>query len=186
MDPHKDPAPTGRPPRLLDQARDRLRTLHYSYRTEQQYLQWVRRFILFHDKRHPRTMGAPEVEATSPPLLSSDSDSRGPHKMWLCQTGCGGPFMDYCKGTHELSAGSEIGGQVSGVADTPEHDPRSQTVISLPVNEFVSTASQKTPWRRFGPQCVGWRDCLCPADQPSAWRPTDRNPSHTEPSISYW
>ena len=76
MDPHKDPAPTGRHPRLLDQARDRLRTLHYSYRTEQQYLQWVRRFILFHDKRHPRTMGAPEVEATSPPLLSSDSDSR--------------------------------------------------------------------------------------------------------------
>ena len=59
MDPHEDPAPTGRPPRLLDQARDKLRTLHYSYRTEQQYLQWVRRFILFHDKRHPRTMGAP-------------------------------------------------------------------------------------------------------------------------------
>ena len=63
MDPHKDAAPTRRPPRLLDQARDKLRTLHYRYRTEQQYLQWVRRFILFHDKRHPRTMGAPEVEA---------------------------------------------------------------------------------------------------------------------------
>ena len=63
MDPHKDAAPTCRPPRLLDQARDKLRTLHYRYRTEQQYLQWVRRFILFHDKRHPRTMGAPEVEA---------------------------------------------------------------------------------------------------------------------------
>jgi len=40
-----------------------LTTLHYSYRTEQQYLQWVRRFILFHDKRHPREMGAPELEA---------------------------------------------------------------------------------------------------------------------------
>ncbi len=63
MDSHKDPALTGRPPRLLDQVRDKLRTLHYSYRTEQQYLQWVRRFILFHDKRHPRMMGAPEVEA---------------------------------------------------------------------------------------------------------------------------
>jgi integron integrase len=63
MDPHKDPTPTGRPPRLLDQVRDKLRTLHYSYRTEQQYLQWARRFIRFHDKRHPRTMGAPEVEA---------------------------------------------------------------------------------------------------------------------------
>lgn len=50
-------------PRLLDQARERLRTLHYSYRTEQQYLQWIRRFIVFSGKRHPREMGAPEVEA---------------------------------------------------------------------------------------------------------------------------
>lgn len=63
MDPHKDPDSTSRPPRLRDQMRDKLRTLHYSYRTEQQYLQWVRRFILFHDKQHPRTMGAPGVEA---------------------------------------------------------------------------------------------------------------------------
>jgi len=50
-------------PRLLDQARDLFRTLHYSYRTEQQYLFWIRRFIVFHDKRHPASMGASEVEA---------------------------------------------------------------------------------------------------------------------------
>lgn len=50
-------------PRLLDQMRDRLRTLHYSYRTEQQYLFWARRFILFHGKRHPDDMAAAEVEA---------------------------------------------------------------------------------------------------------------------------
>ncbi len=49
-------------PRLLDQVRDYLRTLHYSYRTEQQYLFWIRRFILFHGKRHPSDMAAPEVE----------------------------------------------------------------------------------------------------------------------------
>jgi integron integrase len=48
-------------PRLLDQMRDRLRTQHYSYRTEQQYLFWVRRFILFHGKRHPRDLGSNEV-----------------------------------------------------------------------------------------------------------------------------
>ncbi len=59
MDPDKEPPSGGRPPRLLDQVRDKLRTLHYSYRTEQQYLQWVRRYILFHQKRHPREMGAP-------------------------------------------------------------------------------------------------------------------------------
>jgi hypothetical protein len=39
LDPLQDPAPAVRPPRLLDQVRDTLRTLHYSYRTEQQYLQ---------------------------------------------------------------------------------------------------------------------------------------------------
>jgi site-specific recombinase XerD len=43
--------------------RDRLRTLRYSYRTEQQYLQWVRRYVLFHQRRHPRDLGAAEVES---------------------------------------------------------------------------------------------------------------------------
>lgn len=50
-------------PKLLDQVRDLIRTKYYSIRTENQYLQWIRRFILFHGKRHPRDMGAPEVEA---------------------------------------------------------------------------------------------------------------------------
>jgi integron integrase len=50
-------------PRLLEQVRQSLRLRHYSYRTEEQYLSWIRRFILFHHKRHPREMGAAEVEA---------------------------------------------------------------------------------------------------------------------------
>ena len=50
-------------PRLLDQVRDRLRVKHYSMRTEATYLQWIRRFILFHNKKHPREMGGPQVEA---------------------------------------------------------------------------------------------------------------------------
>ena len=53
-----------RPPRrLLDQVRDRLRTKHYSYRTEQSYLHWIRRFIVFHGKRHPEKMAEREIEA---------------------------------------------------------------------------------------------------------------------------
>jgi integron integrase len=48
-------------PRLLDQVRDRLRCKHYSYRTEQSYLHWIRRFILFHNRRHPEEMAEPEV-----------------------------------------------------------------------------------------------------------------------------
>jgi integron integrase len=48
-------------PRLLDQLRDRIRFRHYSRRTELVYTQWVRRFILFHGKRHPRDLGAEHV-----------------------------------------------------------------------------------------------------------------------------
>ncbi len=43
--------------------RDKIRFKHYSIRTEQAYLDWIRRFILFHAKRHPAEMGAPEVAA---------------------------------------------------------------------------------------------------------------------------
>ncbi len=50
-------------PRLLDQMRERIRVKHYSIRTEETYLHWVKRYILFHQKRHPAEMGAPEVEA---------------------------------------------------------------------------------------------------------------------------
>jgi integron integrase len=50
-------------PRLLDQLRDAIRLRHYSLRTEETYIQWVRRFILFHNKRHPLEMGAVETTA---------------------------------------------------------------------------------------------------------------------------
>jgi len=54
--------PQPRPPRLLDQLRLVLRVRHYAPSTEDCYVQWARRFILFHRKRHPRTMSAAEVE----------------------------------------------------------------------------------------------------------------------------
>ncbi len=50
-------------PRLLDEVRHRIRAKHYSRRTEQSYTHWIKRFILFHGKRHPNDMGASEVEA---------------------------------------------------------------------------------------------------------------------------
>ena len=49
-------------PKLLDRLRDRIRLKHYSIRTEKAYLDWNRRFILFHNKKHPRNMGTQEVE----------------------------------------------------------------------------------------------------------------------------
>ncbi len=49
-------------PRLLDQVRNKIRLKHYSMRTEETYVQWVKRFVLFHHKRHPCDMSATEVE----------------------------------------------------------------------------------------------------------------------------
>jgi integron integrase len=63
------------PPKLLDRLRTRLRTRHYSIRTEQAYCQWARRFILFHGKRHPKEMGAPEIEAFLSHLVVTDGVS---------------------------------------------------------------------------------------------------------------
>jgi integron integrase len=67
--PHQGPLPGGSGalpgaprPRLLDQVRDAIRTRHYSYRTEQAYVGWIKRFIFFHHKRHPAEMGKPEIE----------------------------------------------------------------------------------------------------------------------------
>ena len=47
--------------KLLDRVRDAIRFKHYSLRTEQAYVDWIKRFILFHGKRHPEAMGAEEV-----------------------------------------------------------------------------------------------------------------------------
>ena len=55
--------PSGSKPKLLEQMRGKLRLKHYSIRTEHSYLDWVKRFILFHEKRHPVEMGEVEVEA---------------------------------------------------------------------------------------------------------------------------
>src|SRR5499433_1733211 len=49
-------------PRLLEQVREAIRVRHYSIRTEGAYVSWIKRFILFHGKRHPRDMGVQEVE----------------------------------------------------------------------------------------------------------------------------
>ena len=64
-------APT--PPRLLDQLRARCRVKHYSLRTERAYLYWSRRFILANSKRHPRELGALEVEAFLSHLATHDN-----------------------------------------------------------------------------------------------------------------
>ncbi|HKC31662.1 MAG TPA: integron integrase [Burkholderiales bacterium] len=61
----QDDANTGaaKPPRLLEQLRDAIQRRHYSPRTEETYVHWIKRFIYFSGRRHPRELGAPEVTA---------------------------------------------------------------------------------------------------------------------------
>lgn len=71
----KNIPPAGAPgpaqPRLLDQVRNAIRRRHYSYRTEQVYVHWIKRFIHFHGVRHPRELGEAEVTAFLNSLVAS-------------------------------------------------------------------------------------------------------------------
>ena len=60
--PSSDSSPSGRSPKLLDRVRDRIRRKGYAKRTEQAYVHWIKRYILFHGKSHPAEMGKNEVE----------------------------------------------------------------------------------------------------------------------------
>jgi integrase len=68
----------------MEQARDKFRKLHYSYRTEQAYCDWIKRYILFHNKRHPREMGAAEVEAFLSHLATDRGVSASTQNQALC------------------------------------------------------------------------------------------------------
>jgi integrase len=70
-------------PRLLAQLRERVRYLHYSLRTEKAYVYWVRFFIRWHGLRHPRDMGAPEVEAFLTMLATQRRVSSATHGQAL-------------------------------------------------------------------------------------------------------
>jgi integrase len=75
--------PPLRSARLLDQMRERIRYCHYSLRTEQAYVFWVRRFIRFHRLRHPRSMGSSEVEAFLTHLATERQVAPSTHKQAL-------------------------------------------------------------------------------------------------------
>lgn len=70
-------------PRLLDQLRHQVRLLHYSLRTEDAYVHWVRAFIRFHDLRHPSELAQPEVEAFLTWLAAERQVAPGTHRQAL-------------------------------------------------------------------------------------------------------
>lgn len=70
-------------PRLLDQLRERIRYLHYSLRTEEAYVYWVRMYIRFHQRRHPAEMGKAEIEAFLSFLVNKRNVSASTHRQAL-------------------------------------------------------------------------------------------------------
>src|SRR4051812_15621250 len=76
-------APIFQSTRLLDQVRERARYLHYSLRTEKAYVYWIRYFVRWHSLRHPRDMGAAEVEAFLTMLASERHVSSSTHNQAL-------------------------------------------------------------------------------------------------------
>jgi len=84
LDPYRN-----KQPRLLEQVRNAIRTKHYSIRTEESYTRWIKRFILFHNKRHPQNMGAKEVNA----FLNHLAVKRGVAASTQTQTLCAIVFL---------------------------------------------------------------------------------------------
>lgn len=72
------------PPKLLDQVRHACRVRHYSPRTEDAYCLWIRRFIVFHNKQHPRELGAAHVAAFLSSLATNDDVSASTQNQALC------------------------------------------------------------------------------------------------------
>jgi integron integrase len=82
--PHPPSAPKpSSSPRLLDQVRLQSRLLHYSLRTEDAYVHWVRAFVRFHDLRHPSELAQPEVEAFLTWLAAERQVAPGTHRQAL-------------------------------------------------------------------------------------------------------
>ncbi len=77
------PLPPLKSVKVLDQLRERIRYLHYSIRTEETYVYWVRTFIRFHGLQHPATMGDPEVEAFLSWLANLRNVAASTHKQAL-------------------------------------------------------------------------------------------------------
>jgi hypothetical protein len=76
--------PQVKEPKLLERARERMRARHLSLRTEKSYINWMRRYILFHEKRHPAEMGEREINAFLTHLAVQRKVSASTQAQALC------------------------------------------------------------------------------------------------------
>jgi len=75
---------TTQKPKLIDQLRETIRLRHYSYRTEQAYVNWIRKFIIFHNKRHPKDLGEKEIAQFLSHLAVNRQVSNSTQNQALC------------------------------------------------------------------------------------------------------
>ncbi|HPE06662.1 MAG TPA: phage integrase N-terminal SAM-like domain-containing protein, partial [Smithellaceae bacterium] len=75
---------TDKKPKLLDQLREATRSRHYSRRTEVTYIHWIKRFIFFHNVRHPKDMAEPEINAFLTHLAVKEHVSASTQNQALC------------------------------------------------------------------------------------------------------
>ena len=100
-------------PKLLDQVRLHIRTRHYSIRTEEAYIAWIKDFILFHNKRHPDQMGAPEVSsylsylATQRHVASATQNQALAALLFLYKEVLGQP-LDWIEGVQRAKRSSRL------------------------------------------------------------------------------
>ena len=71
-------------PKLLDQVRNVLRTKHYSMKTEEAYIHWIKKYIFFHNKRHPKEMGEKEINEFLTHLAVKEKVSASTQNQALC------------------------------------------------------------------------------------------------------
>jgi hypothetical protein len=142
-------AMTDKPPKLLDQVRERIRTKHYSLRTEKTYLQWIRRFILFHNKRHPREVGGPEPASVVEPLKRYLEKIRTIHNDDL-QAGFGEVYLPYALARKYPNAGREWGWQYVFPSSHRSIDPYSGKERRHHLDEKVLQRALKTAVREAG------------------------------------
>ena len=71
------------PKKLLEQVRDVIRLKHYSYKTEKSYVNWIKRYIIFHNKQHPKEMGEKEIEEFLTHLAVEENVAASPQNQAL-------------------------------------------------------------------------------------------------------
>lgn len=84
MEPATKNLPVEQKPKLLDEVREAIRTRHYSLKTEEAYVHWIKRFILFHNKRHPRDMREREINQFITHLAVKENVSASTQNQALC------------------------------------------------------------------------------------------------------